>query len=85
MQDTPYAAVRVDDDGAGGGAPRGFVLQLISAGPRGGDAGDDDPAAARLEVVRQGEWLGFRSAAAGGRFLQVRTCATGRLCLHTCS
>ena len=63
-------AVRVDNDGVGG-TPRRFALHLGSAGPRSDQEADEDSAAARLEVVRQGEWLGFRSAAAGGRFLQV--------------
>ena len=65
-QDTPYVAARVDDDRACGA----FALQLAAGGRT--DDPSNHPAAGQLEVVRQGEWLGFRSAAAGGRFLQVK-------------
>ncbi|KAK9821433.1 hypothetical protein WJX81_005093 [Elliptochloris bilobata] len=38
-----------------------------------------DEKSAHLEIVRQGEWLGFRAVAARGRFLQARRRGAGRL------
>lgn len=61
-------AVRVSDTSA---AAAGGAFALLPALDCRGGGGGDHPAAALLEVVRQGAWLGFRSAAAGGRFLQV--------------
>ncbi|KAK9810402.1 hypothetical protein WJX72_010175 [[Myrmecia] bisecta] len=39
--------------------------------------------AARLEVVHKGEFVGFRSAEAGGRFLQARKRSRHRLCFYS--
>ena len=57
--------VSVDGGALGASGPL-YTLQPASQASR----GVEEPAA-RLEVVRQGAWFGFRSATAGNRFLQV--------------
>ena len=61
-------AVHIGNAAGAGGA---FALLPAQNGRGGTDGSGQHPVAALLEVVRQGAWLGFRSAAAGGRFLQV--------------
>ena len=50
--------------------PRGAALAAAVTSSSSSDPSLDP--AALLEVVRQGEWFGLRSAAAGARFLQAR-------------